>query len=301
MPRIAIQIITYKSSGHLPLLLETLKQQTFRDWKLYVCENSLDRVEAGKIQEQLEASGLPFHYFISDHNGGFDGGHQTLYRLHDAPLVMLLNDDVKLEPDYLEAVVARMDRDPKIASVTGLVYRWREDDERVIDTAGLEYRCLGQIVDRFAGVDTTHNTQAEEVFGVSGAIGLYRRSAVEAAGGLFDPEWFMYKEDADLAIRLRHAGFVAWFEPRAIAWHKRGLKEEEPGIIARIKNERQRSPLLRRYSYANQWRIYRRHWGSVGWRDRLATIRIEILRSALVFIASPSVFFKAWRMICSQK
>lgn len=300
--KLAVQIILYRSSPHLEPLLRSLHAQTFQDFEAIFLENSEDAEEAARSQTMVAASGLAHRFIVADRNQGFAGGHQTMFLTHQAPFVMLLNDDAKLEPGYLEAVMRRMESDPNIGSVTGLIYRWTEDDRRVIDTAGLEYKCLGQIADRFAGRATEEVAEtiakSGEVFGVSGAIGLYRRSAVEKAGGLFDPAWFMYKEDADLAIRLRRAGFTAWFEPTAAAFHRRGLKEEGRGFFARLKSERQRSPLLRKYSYVNQWRIYRRHFRwSLGIRDICRTIMIESGRSLLVFLASPSVFFRAWRMI----
>ncbi|MDP3794011.1 MAG: glycosyltransferase, partial [Candidatus Uhrbacteria bacterium] len=286
----------------LPLLLESLNHQTMKDWSLFVCENSCDRVEAERVQKMLEASGLPHQFFISEKNIGFDGGHQSLFMMHDAAYVLLLNHDARLEPAYLEAVTHRIESDPTIGSVTGLVYRWTNDQERVIDTAGLEYRCLGRIVDRFAGERASTVTDAiardGQVFGVSGAIGLYRRSAVLRAGGLFDPTWFLYKEDADLAIRLKRAGFSAWFEPAAVAFHRRGLKEEGRGLFDRLANERRRLPFLRQCSYENQWRMYRRYFRlSLGLRDICCTIVVEAGRSVLVFLASPRVFFRAWRRI----
>ncbi len=293
--KIAIQLITYFNSADLPELLDSLRRQTFLDWRLFVYENSCDQKEAGNIQALLEAAGLSNHFFISDRNTGFTGGHQALFAMHDAPFVLLLNPDAKLEPDYLAQTMRRMESDAKIGSVTGLIFR-PSDGDRMVDTAGLEYRCLGQIVDRFAGQHKI-NLAASEVFGVSGAIGLYRREAIDAAGGLFDPTWFMYKEDADLAIRLKRAGFTAWFEPAAIAFHRRGLKEEGSGWLTRLRTERQRPSILRRYSYANQWRIYRRFWSSIDWRDRFQTIKVEFLRSLMTFLVSPRVFFDAWRMI----
>ncbi len=300
--RVAIQLVTYHGSQDLPILLESLNQQIMKDWKLFVYENSCDRVEAGRVQSLLEASSISCHLFISDKNTGFDGGHQALFMMHDAPYVLLLNNDAKLEPAYLEAVIRRMESDATIGSVTGLVYRWTDDQTRIIDTAGLDYHCLGQIVDRFAGqvASTVADAiaRAGKVFGVSGAIGLYRHSAIDQAGGLFDPNWFMYKEDADLAIRLKRAGFSAWFEPTAVAFHRRGLKEEGHGLFDRLANERRRSPLLRQCSYVNQWRMYRRYFrASLGVRDICQTIAIEAGRSVLVFLASPRVFFRAWRQL----
>ena len=42
---------------------------------------------------------------------------------------------------------------------------------------------------------------------MTGAVLLLRRSAVLAAGGLFDPRYFMFFEDSDLSQRLRRAGW----------------------------------------------------------------------------------------------
>jgi GT2 family glycosyltransferase len=261
MARLAIQVILYNSADTIDDLKASLAAQTFRDFEVFYRDNSVEE------------------------NIGFAGGHTLLYRQHRAPFVMLLNDDAKLEPHYLEHAIHRIESDERIASVTGLVYRW---DGKTIDTSGLEYRCLARVVDR--------QTKAEsgEVFGVSGAVGLYRRSAIEKAGGLFDPIWFMYKEDVDLAIRLKRAGFIAWFEPLAIAWHKRGIKEEGSGFIARVIAERKRPALLRRHAYINQHHLYTLHAAaSLGFPDFWKSLMHELARTFLVFITSPIVWVSA--------
>lgn len=250
--KLAVQIVLYKSGDKLPPLLESLKSQTFRDFEVFTHDNS-------------------------EQNLGFAGGHDVLFRQHEAPFVMLLNDDAKLDPHYLEVAVKAIELDEKIASVTGLVFR---EDGKTVDTTGLEYHCLARIADR----QTV--PAAGEVFGVSGAIGLYRRSAIEACGGLFDPAWFMYKEDVDLAIRLRRAGFKAWFVPEAIAWHARGLK---PGDA-----QRRRPAILRQFSYMNQHHLYTLHaaW-SLGFDDFFMSLVHEIARTILVFLTSPVVWLRA--------
>ncbi len=293
--KLAIQVILYHSSKRLAPLLESLKTQTFQEFETWFLDNSEDRDEAELSRAQVVASGLRHRFIVNEKNSGFAGGHQVMFLSHDAPFVMLLNDDAKLAPTYLEHVMRRIESDPKIASATGLVYRM---DGETIDTAGLEYKCLAQIVDRNAGEKLearSKKLESGEVFGVSGAVGLYRRSAVEQAGGLFDPKWFMYKEDVDLALRLRKAGFVAWFEPEAVAYHARGLKRSR-GLFQRFFDERKRPAKLRRYAYANQLRLYRKHFRwSLGFSDIARSCVIELMRSAGTLITSPKVFFDAWR------
>ncbi len=41
-------------------------------------------------------------------------------------------------------------------------------------------------------------------------------------GRILDRDFFAYKEDVDLAWRLRRWGWSAWYEPEALAWHARG-------------------------------------------------------------------------------
>lgn len=285
MPRLAIQIILYKSSQHLAPLLDSLKAQTFRDFEVFFLDNSEDSIDSEHSRSIVASFDphAPFH--VSRSNNGFAGGHVQMFGEHDAPFVMLLNDDVKLDPHYLEHAMNRIESDARIASVTGLVYRM---DGTTIDTTGLEYRCLARVVDRQT------NPESGEVFGVSGAVGLYRRSAIEKAGGLFDPIWFMYKEDVDLAIRFKRAGFIAWFEPLAIAWHKRGIKEEGSGFIARFLAERKRPALLRRHAYINQHHLYTLHAApSLGFPDFWNSLMQELARTSLVFITSPIVWLSA--------
>ncbi len=62
------------------------------------------------------------------------------------------------------------------------------------------------------------------VFGASGAAGFYRRGALESAKistGYFDADFFLYREDADLAWRLRRLGWRALYVPSAVAYHRR--------------------------------------------------------------------------------
>ncbi len=285
--KLAIQIILYKNSDVLGELLHSLEAQTFRDFTVFFYDNSANVSEVIQNRKLVETAKFPYQLSAGEKNIGFAGGHAAMFAMHDAPFVMLLNDDAKLDPGYLQAAMQRIESDERIASVTGLIYRW---NEKTIDSSGMEYRCMARVLDRHTAPES-----AGEVFGVSGALGLYRRSAIEKAGGyLFDPEWFMYKEDVDLALRLYRAGFTSWYEPRAIAWHKRGFKEDKPGILRRFMSERKRPALLRQYAYTNQHHVYTLHAApSLGFKDFFLSLINELGRSFLVFVTSPIVWTRS--------
>jgi GT2 family glycosyltransferase len=64
----------------------------------------------------------------------------------------------------------------------------------------------------------------ERVFGATGAATLFRREALDdvAVGGeIFDPRFHSFREDAELAFRLRERGWEILYEPAALCEHRR--------------------------------------------------------------------------------
>lgn len=309
MPRVAIQTPLYKSSQYLPMLLQSLKEQTFTDWKFYACENSGDAAERIKVKELLDASGIPYHLEESSTNLGFAGGHNALMRRHNDEFIMLLNEDAYLDRQHIEHSIARFEADPECAAVTGIVYRWSVpvdqkemvNDDTLVDTTAHAYGCLAHVVDRDAGrrwgevkalLEKPHR-----VFGAQGAISMFRRSHVEAAAPdrLLFPPFFMYREDVDLTLRLRRKGFTSWFDPSIVSFHRRSFKTFN-SLWERVKDERARPASLRIASYRNLgWlMIYHASW-KLGASDVVSSVVQVMALSLLTLFASPKVFFQAWK------
>src|SRR5207244_2692194 len=80
--------------------------------------------------------------------------------------------------------------------------------------------------------------EEEEIFGASGAAGFYRRKALDSARistGVFDSDFFLYREDADLAWRLKNLGWKCLYVPSAVAYHRRrNLPERRRGMSPQI-------------------------------------------------------------------
>ncbi|MBP9762214.1 glycosyltransferase family 2 protein [Patescibacteria group bacterium] len=308
MSKIAIQTPLYRSSACLPVLVKSLLAQTHQDWIFYCCENSGDADERAKVADILKTSGIPYVFTESKENLGFAGGHNTLMQQHDAEYILLLNEDAYLAPDHLEKCLQRFALDPEAAAVAGIVYRWtvsadQEErqitDQTMIDTIALEYRCLANVVDACAGQTRKEAggklEAARQVMGVSGAICMIRRSLTDRVSPeklLFDPTFFMYKEDVDLALRLKRKGFHAWFDPAIVSFHRRGVKAPK-GIWARIQDERRRPAHLRETMLCNQFKIYAYHLSfRLGVYDLLRSMLHETAHLIFVFISSPLVFVR---------
>jgi GT2 family glycosyltransferase len=128
----------------------------------------------------------------------------------------------------------------------------------IVDSAGLVMRKDRSAADRGAGEhDSAAYSEPTEVFGVSGALALLRAEAIDALreidGQVFDEDFFAYKEDVDIAWRLRLLGWSAAYVPSAEAFHYRGTGgAEKAGLWQRFIRRRQRSPLVNRLSTRNQ-------------------------------------------------
>jgi GT2 family glycosyltransferase len=92
-------------------------------------------------------------------------------------------------------------------------------DPGLINSAGLVLYRDGRGGDRgFRQRDDGRFDAAEEVFGACGAGALYRRDMIDDVG-FFDPSFFMYYEDLDLAWRARRRGWRFAYAPKAVVHH----------------------------------------------------------------------------------
>ena len=149
-------------------------------------------------------------------NTGFAGGANAGFRTAGTEAVALVNQDVRLEPDWLERACRALSASPRAASVATKMLDLA-DPSLLYDTGDILRRDgVCEQRGRFERDDGRFD-EPGEVFGACAGAALYRRDAVLDAGG-FEERFFLYLEDADLALRLRLAGWTCAYEP-AVALH----------------------------------------------------------------------------------
>jgi GT2 family glycosyltransferase len=75
----------------------------------------------------------------------------------------------------------------------------------------------------------TYSDRIEYVFGATAAAALYRRDMIEDVavdGSFFDPDFFVYREDADVAWRAQLLGWRCIYTPHAVGRHVRTVTPE---------------------------------------------------------------------------
>jgi GT2 family glycosyltransferase len=174
-------------------------------------------------------------------NVGFGRAMNRLAAAGVGELLVLVNDDVDVEPRFLAELVAPFE-DVRVGMVAGLMLQPAATE--TVDGFGIEVDATLVAYNRLR-----HRSPLDgrgRLLGPSGAAAAYRRSAWEAAGG-FDERFFMYGEDVDLALRVRLAGWEAGEAQRARGVHVGGASAEIDSPLQRWHSGFARGFLLRRY------------------------------------------------------
>lgn len=248
--KIAIQIITYNGMKYLPYCLDSLKAQNFQNFEVFIIDNQSTDGTQNFIREKYPE----FKLIENKENLGFAKAHNQGFKMSSSEYVMCLNQDMFLETDFIEEVVKFLDKHSRVGSLTGKIYRWDFENKKktkFIDTVGLKLKKNYQVIDIGQGKpDEDKFNHPCEIFGVSGAAPIYRRQALEEIminDEYFDQDFFMYKEDVDLAFRLNSAGWKAYLLPSAIAYHDRSVAKN----TTLLKNRKQKSNFANQLSYRN--------------------------------------------------
>jgi GT2 family glycosyltransferase len=200
----------------LEMVLGTLREQSFRDFDVTVVDNgSTDR-----SVEYLRESWPEVRVVELAENSGFPTAINRGVAASSGRYVALLNNDIELSPDWLELLVAELDRDPELGFVTGKIMRY--GDRGVLEQAGHDFFTCGRFEPR--GLDEKDTGQYDErapTAVVTAAAALYRREALVTTGG-FDEDYFLYCEDGDACLRMLLAGYDGLYVPEPKAFHVRG-------------------------------------------------------------------------------
>lgn len=170
-----------------------------------------------------------------DRNYGFAEGYNRALEAVDAEYTVLLNSDVEVTPDWLEAPVAALDSDPAIACVQPKIRAYRDKGffeyagaaGGYMDRYGYPF-CRGRIF-QVVEKDEGQYDRPADILWATGACLFVRTAVYKKAGGL-DAGFFAHQEEIDLCWRLRSRGYRLVCTPGSVVYHVGGatLHAESP-------------------------------------------------------------------------
>ena len=252
--RVAVIIVTHNSQPFIGRCFEALCQSE-------VSPDQVILVDAGsEAPDYLEPFARHLQVqLIKTANTGFSRANNLGYQAcaEAVKYILFLNPDAFVTPQTLARAVAVMEREPQAGCLTGRLLGYditQGQPAGRLDSTGIFRKWYGRWYDRGQGEeDHGQFGQPEAVPAACGAFMFCRQAAlaevVLAGNSVFDPTFFMYKEDIELSLRLRRAGWRILYDPGLLVYHCRGWQRQ-----------RQAMPLARRHmAAANEMLLYRRH------------------------------------------
>ena len=211
---VGVVVTTYtRGFEYLPSLLRSLARQTYEDHRVTVVADGGDP----EVLSYLEREWPDVEVISTPEPIGYAGVAKLGVEASAGRYIAMLNDDVELEPGWLEVLVGELERDPRLGFVTGKTLLYHERD-LINETKQDLYTCGRFVPGGLLERDDGQWDQPLPAVIVSASTAVYRRDAVEAAGG-FDADYFMYCEDADLCLRMVLVGYTGLYVPEARAYH----------------------------------------------------------------------------------
>lgn len=213
MSKVSVVILNWNGRRYLDDCLTALQSQTFADFEIILVDNG----STDDSVEWIEAHFPQVRLIRNAQNVGFAEGNNQAIRASQAEFVATLNNDTRVEPGWLAALVDAAMSDPAVGMVASkMLFAGRP---AMINSAGIALDPVGIAWDRLGGVpDDPAAKEPVEVFGPCAGAALYRRAMLDQIG-LFDADFFAYLEDVDLAWRARLAGWRCLYAPAARVYH----------------------------------------------------------------------------------
>lgn len=275
--QLSVHLASWNSAKYISYLFESLRKQTFKDWFFYIVDNGSADNTVELLKKELENFPVAYKLIENKENLGFAPAHNQAFADTDSEYFLLLNHDMYLQSDCLEKMVNFLYENKEVAAVSPRLMKW---DFAKIATEGLEKSfsnqidCLGlkvfrnrRVIEQYTQQDWDevkkdsrfHGNDKLEVFGVSGAFPMFRRSAIKSVlfenGEFLDGTYHSYKEDVDLAYRLRAVGLKSFVLLDTLAYHDRGgAGPKEMNDVAAHRNKKSQSTWVRFHSYKNHLR-----------------------------------------------
>lgn len=210
MKKVTVIIPNYNGLSFLPDCLDGLKSQTVKDFEILVVDNGS---EDGSV-DWLKSHQVPT--VCLSENTGFSGAVNVGIRAARTPYVILLNNDTKAAPGYVENLLRAIEASPRIFSVSPRMIQMYHRD--LMDDGGDMYSVMGWAYQRGVGQEVSRYNRPCHIFSACAGAAIYRREVFERIG-YFDEMHFAYLEDIDVGYRAKIEGYYNRYCPGAMVYH----------------------------------------------------------------------------------
>ncbi len=234
LPKISVIIPTYGRENILIKSVKDILKQEYSDFEVLV----IDQTQNHEVETENFLADLANAQKISWYKvnwASLPGARNYAVRRSKGDIVLFIDDDVKLEPNYLQAHGKNYQENQEIGAVAGRVF----DRMKLADFATANSDTSPYTIDYLPEaakdpgiawyyIDLVHTTKPQQVISARGCNMSFRKEIFTKYNIWFDERFrgSAVREESDFCLRLRKTNYKIWYDPEANLVH---LGEETGG------------------------------------------------------------------------
>ncbi len=254
-PLVSVLVPGKNEGRHIPALVESLANQSYRNIELVVVDDGSDD-DTAAICRRLKREGKIAQFVRNEPRGGKASAANTALFFSKGELIVHLDADSNLRYDAIERIILPFYIHPNLGAVGG--------DIRVANTrTSLATRCQALDYLKAISIGRTVSAALGLLRIVSGAFGAFRREDLERLGG-----WDVGPGlDGDLTMKLRKLGRGVVHEPEAVCY------TNVPTTFRKLARQRYRwDRSMVRFRMRKHSDVFRLNWSSFSWRNFVSSV-----------------------------
>jgi len=232
--QLGIITVLYNQKDHLRALLESLSNQTYKDFRIYLIDNNSTDGSYQAWNEFNKEFDPDINYIYQHQNLGYAAGTNIGAKLaikDGCKYLFILNTDIVLHEKCLTELSSLIESDGQIACVGPLILRHQADSDDIIQEYGGAVSFKKGTVEKFFSGQNPNKVNLPEIKEtdfISGGACFIRSELFERAG-MLEESYFAYFDEIDLFYRLRNLGnFKMYVTSKAIVWHSHDWSPRNP-------------------------------------------------------------------------
>jgi GT2 family glycosyltransferase len=221
--KVALVILNWNGMDLLKEFLPSVIEYSEDRANIFIVDNASDDDSVLWVESNFPTVNI----IRNGQNGGFAKGYNDSLSLIDEPLLILMNNDVEVTPNWLDPIIKEFEHDVTLVAAQPKILDQKKKDHfeyagaagGFIDRLGYPY-CRGRIFDTVEK-DTGQYDGTHPIFWATGACLAVRKDAFLEVGG-FDEDLFTHQEEIDLCWRLQAIGGVVKFIGSSAVYHVGG-------------------------------------------------------------------------------
>ncbi len=202
MKRLSIIIVTYNSETDIYDCLQSIRQYSdipMEDLEIIIVDNNSNAADEmfANIRNRF---GDDILLIKNNRNGGYGQGNNIGIRNASAPLILIMNPDVRLMEPIFKTITEKFDKDDKL-----YMYGLKQMFSQTIESHrsfSFTNMMNGYLWVLLTGLFNRLDIYWPRYQYLQGSCFVVKRSAIESVG-MFDEDFFLYGEEDDLHYKLK--------------------------------------------------------------------------------------------------